>query len=200
MPNTPAASVRKADPRAARSAAALDHALIELVQERDFDDITVQSILERAGVGRTTFYAHYRNKQDVLHSSFDRLFSALDAWVDRPAPHGARLFPVAELLRHMATEQSLADALHRSGQMDDFWSLCTEHAARFIGRRLNGAGVRGHDLAARMLAGALVESLRWWESHRTVRPEEMDVAFHRLARGVTFLATGARDVSLGEST
>ena len=48
----------RSDPRVLRSRRALGDALVELLHERRFDDITVQDILDRASVGRATFYAH----------------------------------------------------------------------------------------------------------------------------------------------
>src|SRR5690606_15510626 len=81
MSNNAPAPVRNADPdpRVARTTHALGRALIELIQERDYDEITVQHILDRAGVGRATFYAHYRNKDDALHSNYERLFALFEA-------------------------------------------------------------------------------------------------------------------------
>ena len=78
MSNKPRVGVRRTDrldPRSLRSTRALGRALVDLMHESDFQEITVQQILDRAGVGRATFYAHYRNKEDVLQSSYERLWS-----------------------------------------------------------------------------------------------------------------------------
>ena len=176
------------DPRVVRTTSALGHALIALVRERDFQDITVQQILDRAGVGRTAFYAHYRNKEDVLHSSFEHLFMAFAPWLNRPSPLGPRLFPVAELLTHIADEHHLAESLRKSGQMDEFLGMCSAYASRCIEQRLPApeaiAGV-SNKLTARMLAGALMESIAWWQERRdSATPVQMDSAFHQLARGM----------------
>lgn len=177
------------DPRVARTTQALGRAVIALIQERDFDAVTVQHILDRAGVGRATFYAHYRNKDDVLHSSYERLFAAFEPWLARPSPAGARLFPVAELFAHVGEAHGLVHALRRAGRLDDVWSLCAGHAARVIERRLDrtselAAGMP-RALAARMLAGALMEALEWWRDRpAAATPAEMDAAFHRVARAM----------------
>jgi AcrR family transcriptional regulator len=190
MSNKPRDPVRNSDPdpRVARTTSALGNALIELVRERDFRDITVQEILDRAGVGRTAFYAHYRNKEDVLHSSFEHLFNAFEIWLERPSPLGPRLFPVTELLTHMGEEHHLAEALRRSGKLDEFLSMCNGYAARCIERRLpSPEAVAGasNQLTSRMLAGALMESIVWWQDRRdAATPLQMDSAFHQLARGM----------------
>ena len=192
MPNNVPARVRERadlDPRVARSTHALGRALIALMQERDFDEITVQQILDRAGVGRATVYAHYRNKEDALQSSYDRLFASLERMLAQ-APAGApRLFPVTELLAHVGESQGVVDALRRAGRLEEVWSLLAGHAARLIERRLAAwpgvAPAVARPLAARMLAGALVETIRWWEEHpASATPAELDAAFHQLARGL----------------
>jgi AcrR family transcriptional regulator len=40
----------------------LQTALVELISEKGYDDVTIQEILDRANVGRSTFYAHFENK------------------------------------------------------------------------------------------------------------------------------------------
>lgn len=189
------------DPRVARTTRALGRALIALLEEqRAFDAITVQNILDRAGVGRTAFYAHYRNKHDVLHSSYEGLLASFEGLLDRPSPPGApgaRLFPVTEFLGHIGDREALVRALRRDGLLDDTWALLAGHAARVIGRRLGpwaaaAGGVPAATLAAlptalvaRMLAGALVESITWWQDHPgAAAPAAVDAAFHTLARGV----------------
>lgn len=227
MPNVAAPAVRKSgapdpdaprvavgrpndvrvDPRVARTTGALGRALVALVEERAFDAITVQDVLDRSGVGRATFYAHFRNKQDVLYSSYEGVFTWLAPLVDRPSvygPAGARLFPVGELIAHIGERRGLVDGLRRDGLLDGMQALLAGYAARLIERRLArwvGGGVVGGEpaagvdrppavprpLLARMLAGALVESLEWWQDHSAhpaATPAAIDAAFHELARGV----------------
>lgn len=69
-----------ADRRVRRTRALLHRALVELMVEGNYDRITVRDILERADVGRSTFYAHYRDKDDLLlRSSTDYLRAAMSA-------------------------------------------------------------------------------------------------------------------------
>ena len=57
---------RKPDPRPERTRQALFNALLELIQEKRWEQIRVQDILDRTGIGRTTFYSHFENKFDLL--------------------------------------------------------------------------------------------------------------------------------------
>ena len=161
-PNKTSRSVRETatdvDPRTERTTRALGHALVELMQEREFDSITVQQILDRADVGRTSFYAHFRNKQDVFDSSFEHLFTLLEPLLDRPGVAG-RLFPVREFSAHLADAEGLIDAMRRDGQMEDMWSQCVGYMADIIERRLPPSIPDGSSrkLQARMLA----EAVRW---------------------------------------
>jgi AcrR family transcriptional regulator len=191
MSNNAPAPVRNtaSDPRVARSTHALGSALIELIQERVYDEITVQQILDRAGVGRATFYAHYRNKDDALHSSYERLFGSLEALLVRRSPVGRRLFPVSEFVSHIADAGELTNALRRSGRLEDAFGMFAGYAAEIIERRLAGwpevTSTVPRPLVARMLAGALLEMIRWSQEHPAASTAvEMDVAFHELARGV----------------
>lgn len=61
------------DRRVQRTRQTLRDALATLIPECDYDAITVQNILDRANVGRSTFYAHYRDKDDLLLSGLEQL-------------------------------------------------------------------------------------------------------------------------------
>ena len=56
----------KNDRRSQRTRHLLGEALIELMREKGYSAITVSDVIERANVGRSTFYAHYRDKDDLL--------------------------------------------------------------------------------------------------------------------------------------
>ncbi len=190
MSNKPAVTVREprpTDPRVRRSVHALGTALVELMHERDFDRITVQDILDHAGVGRATFYAHYRNKDDVLYSGYERMFAHFEQYLDGPSPEAGRLVPVAELLTHFGEADSFIQSLRASGKLEEIWALGVDFLAEMIERGITPApgtiAAVPRSLLARMLAAALMEMMRWWLEHRaTSTPAQMDGTFHALAR------------------
>lgn len=173
------------DPRVARSTRALGAALVALLAEQDFDSITVQQVLTRAGVGRATFYAHYRSKVDVLHSSYENALFWFEERLQAD-PGDRRLFAVSEFLEHMADQSRLLASLRQSDQMIPMRELFVAHAARIIEGRMAGpADEATRRLLARMLAGALAEAVDWWEAHRNgASPQQVDRAFHALAARV----------------
>lgn len=62
---------KKTDRRVQRTQELLEAALLSLMKEKAFETISVQEIIDRANVGRATFYAHYDNKVDLLASGFE---------------------------------------------------------------------------------------------------------------------------------
>lgn len=69
---------KKEDRRIARTRRMMHEALVSLIVEKGYERITVQDILDRADVGRSTFYSHYRDKDDLLLGGFDHLRSMLE--------------------------------------------------------------------------------------------------------------------------
>src|SRR5260370_6047850 len=67
------------DRRSARTRRALHEALISLILRKGYDGITIQEIIDEADVGRATFYAHYRGKEDLLRGGFEALRAELKA-------------------------------------------------------------------------------------------------------------------------
>jgi AcrR family transcriptional regulator len=69
-------SVPGGDRRVARTERALRDALVSLVHEKHYDSIVVREILERANVGRSAFYAHFRDKRDLLEDGIQHMLRA----------------------------------------------------------------------------------------------------------------------------
>src|SRR5258707_15719817 len=90
------------DRRIRRTRRLLRDGLLALVLEKGYDQITVQDILERADVGRATFYAHFRDKDDLLVSGADDLRESLRQQMSAfVASHGEmppERFDVTEML------------------------------------------------------------------------------------------------------
>ncbi|WP_330233680.1 TetR/AcrR family transcriptional regulator [Nocardia sp. NBC_00508] len=99
------------DRRVRRTRTSLHQALIELMLDRAYDRITVRDILDRADVGRSTFYAHYRDKDDLLlRSSTDYLRAAMDK-ADAGTDAAEPLAPVRTLFRLAADNPEVYRAL-----------------------------------------------------------------------------------------
>lgn len=71
------------DLRVIKTRRAIENALILLLQEKSFEKITVQNILDTALVNRSTFYQHYTDKYTLLQSISDTCFTAIRSDVDR---------------------------------------------------------------------------------------------------------------------
>ncbi|MFW5690944.1 MAG: TetR/AcrR family transcriptional regulator [Chloroflexota bacterium] len=70
------------DRRIRRTRRLLRDALMELITEKGYDAITVQDITDRADVARSTFYLHYRDKDELLFRSMREIYDDLLARVD----------------------------------------------------------------------------------------------------------------------
>ena len=66
----------KMDRRIQRTRELLQKALIGLIDERGYNAITIQDIVDRANIGRTTFYKHYDSKDDLFMSCHEAIVSS----------------------------------------------------------------------------------------------------------------------------
>jgi AcrR family transcriptional regulator len=173
------------DARTERTYRALSVAMVDLLKTNEFDAITVQDLLDRAGVGRSTFYTHFRNKDDFLLADLERMLALLEVHFNKTVGSSRRLAPVAELFAHFAEVRDFADALSRSGRMDAVLDIASGLLARIIERRLRELGVVPRELplsaAARVFGAMAMELAKWW----TVRTnqysaKDMDDRFHEL--------------------
>jgi AcrR family transcriptional regulator len=178
---------RKPDQRIRRTHERLGSALIALIQEKPIDDITVQEVLDRASVGRSTFYLHYRDKNDLLLSQLEGFLQIMSTALSVRKEESARVVPVAELFAHIGSQNKIYRALADSGRLHDFFDLAQGYFARGIERRITESKRLSHlpqrELAARTtaLAGSLLSLLRWWlDRGEKESPCAMDDLFHSM--------------------
>jgi AcrR family transcriptional regulator len=115
---------RKDDRRVQRTEQLLRTALVSLIEEKGFEALTVQDIIDCANVGRATFYAHFDNKQDLLVSGFDGLRAVLKELQSqahkRTTSPDERLFAFShEMFAHIAEYRRVFRAMvgKRSGAL-----------------------------------------------------------------------------------
>ncbi|HKQ05644.1 MAG TPA: TetR/AcrR family transcriptional regulator [Blastocatellia bacterium] len=192
------------DRRVQRTRELLQKALIELIGEREYDAITIQSIVDRANVGRTTFYLHYGSKDDLFMSCHEAIVNEF---------HFGSLHPLSreELLSSEAPPGMVAAYQH----LKDAWARLNpifqgkdgplilrrirDSSAREIEANLRAvfAGADSAvplDVLANYLAGALIALVHWWlEKRRPHTPETLAQTFHRLQRAAIRDAFEVRD-------
>jgi AcrR family transcriptional regulator len=157
------------------------------MHERPFRRITVQDVLDRAGVGRSTFYTHYRDKDDLFLSDVEDFWEMVSSMLERTGEDSNRVAPVRELFTHIAEAKVFRESLVASGKVHDVMELGQGQFARAIEQRLtklsSAEPARPGQFAAvaHALAGALFALLGWWIDHgMRVSAAEMDNTFHRL--------------------
>jgi AcrR family transcriptional regulator len=187
MSSKPVPLVQKTDPRILRTRDRLGDALVELMLAKPFDSITVQDVLDRAGVGRSTFYTHYRDKEDLFFSDVEDFFQVMSTLVLRRNEVSDRVAPVRELFAHLADAQAFHSALVASGKIHEVLELGKGHFARAIELRLaaiertRGIAAPERTVVSQAFAGALMSLLSWWiDRGMTETPERMDELYHRM--------------------
>jgi AcrR family transcriptional regulator len=190
LPKTPPKSrpqsEAKTDRRILRTRDALGDALVALMHEKNFDDITVQQVLERAGVGRATFYVHYRDKEDLFMSDVEDFFAMASSALKRHGVSAKRLAPIGEFFSHVRDAREFYASLKASGKINDVQALGRGFFARSIDERLQTAGVQLDPVQraaqAHALAGSMFSLLDWWiDKGMKTDPQELDDLFHRMA-------------------
>lgn len=181
-------SPKKVDARVRHTRDALGDALIALMQEKPFDSITIQQVLDRARIGRSTFYNHFRDKNDLFFSDADDFFALMATALDRHGDKSHRLLPVQEFFSHVAEAHQLIRAMSDSQKLHAIFELGKGHFARGIEARLaamadtQSMNPVGRSARAHALAGMLMSLLDWWLSHqKAATAEQMDTLFHELS-------------------
>jgi AcrR family transcriptional regulator len=97
----------KEDRRVKKTRQALQQALIELILEKGYEVITVQDVLDRANVGRSTFYAHFYDLEDLLQSEFEVLQAEFEQHM-ASHPGGTTIWELSRLVfQHANAYQQL---------------------------------------------------------------------------------------------
>jgi AcrR family transcriptional regulator len=182
----------KPDRRVVRTRQLLRRALFELIPEKGFEALSVQDIIDRANVGRATFYAHFDNKEDLLVSGFEDLRRALKERQREALARGRSLDERAlafsqEMFAHADEHRVLFRAMvgRRSGAvvqrmihrlLVDLVREDVKTLARSRGKPLPAEAV------VQFVAGAFFGLLMWWIDGPARLPvEEVNALFRRLA-------------------
>jgi len=178
------------DRRVQKTQTLLRQALLSLLAEKPYDAIVVKEILDRANVGRSTFYMHFRDKDDLLITGIDDMIGAVESPtpVSSGKPYNALLWfslPVFE--HHHRHAHAWGDRIGARGR-----AILHEHLRQVLAKRIGGVvkkelrGTRNVgqipvDLLSEYVASTFVLVLNWWlDCRMPMPPAQIDSLFRNL--------------------
>ena len=178
------------DRRQQKTRAAIFAAFSALLAEKSYSKITVQEIIDTANVGRTTFYAHFETKDDLLKALCEELFghiisSALDCththglYSDKNAPESV----FCHLLQHLREDENNILELLSCESSELFLryfkdSLNELIQSQFVGQNRKSNTDIPQDFLVNHISGSFAEMVLWWiKGHMKQTPEELDRYF-----------------------
>jgi len=175
----------KQDRRTQRTMEALIHALLALMESKHYDAISVQDIVQQANVGRSTFYAHFQNKDELLIGGFSHL---LDHLVEEICLNeaGQVAFAPVMLFRHAHGHYDIyRTLLWGSGfellMQDGHTAFSKKIEVRLTTLLPDAQHAVPLPVTASTLAGSLLIMVKWWlDNNMPCGPDEMNEMFQKL--------------------
>jgi AcrR family transcriptional regulator len=175
----------KNDRRSQRTRQVIGDAFVELLMERGYEGFSIKDIIERANVGRSTFYSHFADKDELFASQLQRLLELLIQHIPEEFSTGNPFFPSLGLFQHIRQQPKLYKLFA--------WGTKVDAHARFLQKTLNEkieqrllASGQSYELPipviANFLSGSFLSLVTWWLDNKfPYSPEEMDEMFRKLA-------------------
>ena len=169
------------DRRVRRTRAAIQGALTELILEKGYESVTVSDIIDRADIGRSTFYSHFTDKRDVFDDTIAELSEFLRS---QPTAADGRMFAFSlPLFEHIVEQKQVIRALFGRGGPSLAMQTTSAALAEVIAEDLatrhdNHANTERLALAVDFVVGAYVSVLiHWLETKHPYSARELDEAF-----------------------
>ena len=169
-----------------RTRSSLHTALIGLAREKPYSAIAVKEILNRANVGRSTFYTHFRDKDDLLESGIHEVLDSARGASRRQSPVDRLLSFSLPVLRHIDEHRQVAGPqMKREGRLvmharlgAALRELLAGDLAVLVAKPMQQTEV---DLVAQHVASTFVLVLNWWvERVPALTPADVDARFREL--------------------
>jgi AcrR family transcriptional regulator len=198
-------TAEKVDRRVRRTKGLLRGALLSLIREKGYERITVQEIIDRADVGRSTFYAHFRDKEDLLVYGLEELRDAFTA----PPPGGRERppgSPTLAVFEHFAEYNDVWKVMSGKRGGETFIRYMHEFLAgmfrdQFTAQAPPGTTQVPVEALAEFAASTLIGlGMRWWQlGALPLSPREVDRIYRRLTEPAIEAGLGPRAESAGQT-
>jgi AcrR family transcriptional regulator len=186
------AGERVKDRRIEKTQSLLRQALVSLIHEKDYDTIAVKEILDRANVGKSTFYTYFRDKDDLLISGIHDILHRHDACRQPPAgePYEKIIWfstPIFEYLdqhrqRGEVRKRANGRVIHEHLQ-EVLSEMISDDLKKSIPRRQSGTSRVPLELLVEYIASTFILVLNWWvEGSDPVPAGEVNELFRAFVR------------------
>lgn len=178
----------KPDRRIQRTRKALHESLIELIIEKGFDKVTVQDVIERANVGRSTFYSHFKDTEDLFLSGFENLWLLFEDLLSGQAVEKSSVWDISLIVfQHAQGYQGVYKALVgkqsgvlMAGHMHKYLSVLIRKSLKDQWSMDKQVPL---DVVIYHLASSLIALLGWWVDHELpYSAEQMNGMFQLLTQ------------------
>ena len=171
---------RVKDRRIQKTQKLLHEALFSLIHEKNYDSIVVKEILDRANIGRSTFYTHFGDKDALLVSGMhDMLHSVKPAMLPSSAKRYERILWFSlPIFEHIQQQRHASGAkigargraiIHEHLQSVLAELIAGEVRKEFQGRRKTASQIPS-DLFVQYVASTFILVLNWWVENRSPLP------------------------------
>ncbi len=170
-------SPKTPDRRVQRTRQLLQNALNELILEKGYEKVTVQDVIDRANVGRSTFYAHFEDKEQLLLSGFEPLRAEFDDFLsgrsfDNESPWALSLVMFQEVQKQRGGYITLTHV------QKYLYNFLLSHLKQGLPKRNKNVPP---ELLAHYVASSFIALLTWWIDNKFPCPaEKMNEYFRRL--------------------
>ncbi len=180
------------DRRQRKTRAAILAAFTDLLSKKSYGKITVQEIIDLADVGRTTFYAHFETKDDLLQELCTELFDHIieSAKGSANAGSGQPESVFSHLLQHLDEDKNIS-ALLLSESGGFFMRYFKERLDELVELEYGISKREGklpREFLVNHISGSFVEMVQWWlKGHKKYTPEELGDYFNEAIEPVVGL-------------
>jgi len=189
----------KQDRRIIRTCKQLRDAMIELMRERGFDEISVRDITDRADLGRATFYLHYRDKKELLLEILDTIASEYVQKIQEVTPidwTSPDNSSVKLIFEYSAKNADLYQVIMKGqGRWDislHLHEIIANHVGQFIQTTIaktRKVPAVPPDFLANYFAGSLLSLIFWWLEKKMPYSADQMVEYFRKVSPLDILRT-----------
>ena len=193
--------IKKTDRRSIKSIKALRNALVTLILKKNYDEITIQEIIDEANIGRSTFYTHFYDKDDLLTSEFDNIMQDQNAnsvvnneVIEQPNPIGLPSLYIFN--KHANEDLRIYKALNNSSAIRFLNEKLYNNIRTLLDKGINQAKITDltviqKEYICHHTAQSLGTTLRWWlDNDRPCSPQEIHTLFENIAMEGVYKSLG----------